>query len=246
MSIPLNPPSLGGSLVCLLGVALAAFLVAWAANRFDVERTPYIALLTALTGVITVGYVMWLDLPAAELLTTHWMWGLLVAPICAAPLIVGMRKQPTPHPRSGWSLARAMLWEGAVYGIAEGVLLSVLPVLITWQAIDSLGWSGASDTAAKWALPMVASVAVIAIHHLGYWEYRNRMLIPISLGVGLLSLGYLITASPIAPVLGHVLGHGSGLRRGVEMPPHRRPQSLSDWDRAGSQDRGEHAPTVRV
>jgi hypothetical protein len=70
------------------------------------------------------------------------------------------------------------------------------------------------------ALPMVASIAVIVVHHLGYWEYRNRLLVPIALGCGLLSLGYLVTASPIAAVLGHILGHGSSLRHGAELPPH--------------------------
>jgi hypothetical protein len=232
MPVPISSPSVSGSLVWLLAVMLTAFLVAWAANRLDIKRTPYIGLLALVTAALTVGYITWLDVPAGELLTTHWVWGLLMAPLCAAPLIVGMRKQPAPHPRTGSSLAVAMLWEGVIYGIAEGVLLSVLPVLITWEAVDSLGWSGASDAIAKWTLPIVASILVIVIHHLGYWEYRNRMLIPISLGVGLLSLGYLITASPVAPVLGHILGHASGLRRGVEMPPHPHPHAPAGEDQA--------------
>jgi hypothetical protein len=80
---------------------------------------------------------------------------------------------------------------------------------------------------ASWTLPIVASVVVILVYHLGYWEYRDRMLVPISVGCGLLSLGYLVTGSPIAPTLGHFLGHASGLLHGVELPPHvsRRPTS---------------------
>lgn len=37
---------------------------------------------------------------------------------------------------------------------------------------------------------------------------------------GLLAVGYLVTASPIAPALGHVLGHATGLVHGTELPPH--------------------------
>ena len=54
------------------------------------------------------------------------------------------------------------------------MLLSVLPVLMAWQMIHSLGWSGPGGALARWALPVAASVVIIIAHHLGYWEYRNR------------------------------------------------------------------------
>ena len=44
----------------------------------------------------------------------------------------------TPRPE-GLHLVGAVLWEGVVYGIDEGLLLSVLPVLMTWQALSALG-----------------------------------------------------------------------------------------------------------
>jgi hypothetical protein len=121
---------------------------------------------------------------------------------------------------TGRRLGIALLWEGVVYGITEGVLLSVLPVLMAWQMIHSLGWSGTGGAIARWTLPVAASVVIIIVHHLGYWEYRNRLLLPIAVGCGLMSLGYLITASPIAPVLAHVLTHATGLVHGTELPPH--------------------------
>jgi hypothetical protein len=64
---------------------------------------------------------------------------------------------------------------------------------------------------------------IIIAHHLGYWEYRNRLLLSISFGCGLLSLGYLVTASPIVPTLGRVLGHATSLVHGAELPPHPHP-----------------------
>ena len=162
------------------------------------------------------------------------MWGLIVAPLSAAFLIVGMTKLPVSqrlHGFSqqlhGWRLTRALLWEGVVYGTAEGILLSVLPVFITWQMVNSLGWSGVAGGIARWTLPIAASAIVIIVHHLGYWEYRNGLLVPITVGCGMLSVGYLATASLIAPTLGHILAHSTGLVRGVELPPHPRPASAT-------------------
>jgi hypothetical protein len=51
---------------------------------------------------------------------------------------------------------------------------------------------------------MAASLAVIVIHHLGYRGFHDRAaLAPVMVGCGLLSLAYLLTASPleVPPVL---------------------------------------------
>ena len=103
------------------------------------------------------------------------------------------------------------------------MLLSALPAFITWQLVHSLGWNGFGGGLARWTLPVLASVVVIVVHHLGYAEYRNRQLVPISVGCGLLTVGYLVTASVIAPALGHVLMHTVAILHGTELPPLTRP-----------------------
>jgi hypothetical protein len=232
MPVPLIPVPWFGSLLWLLALAAAAFAVSEVATTiYRLSHRPYIAVLTLVTAALTVGYVAWAGLDPIQLLTTHWGWGLVAAPLSAAFLIVGMRRLPVAHRYTGGSLGRTLLWQAVAYGIAEGVLLSALPVLITWQMIHGLGWTGAAGTLALWTLPIVASIAVIIVHHLGYPEYRNKMLRPISLGCGLLSLGYLLTGSPIGPTLGHVLAHTAGLLHGSELPPHRHPNTGSHPER---------------
>ena len=214
MPVPVSPAPWAGSLLWLIALAAVAFLVAWLpGNRTPIGRTAYIGVLTVVTAAFTAGYVAWLGVGLTDLVTARWGWGLAAAPVAGAFLVFGMRRLPGSGTRPS---GRTFLWEGVVYGVSEGVLLSVLPVLMTWQLVHSLE----GPWLARWTLPMVASVIVVVVHHLGYWEYRNRLLVPISVGCGLLSLGYLVTASPIAATLGHVLGHASGLQRGVEMPPH--------------------------
>ena len=217
MPVPVSPAPWAGSLLWLLALTAIAFLVAWLpGNRTPVGRTAYVGVLTAVTALLSAGYLAWLDIGVLDVLTTHWGWGLLAAPVAGAFLVLGMRRLPGSPLRPS---ARTLLWEGVVYGVAEGMLLSVLPVLMTWQLVHALDWPGF----AAWTLPILASVVVVVVHHLGYWEYRNRLLVPISVGCGLLSVGYLVTASPVAATLGHVLGHGSGLKHGVELPPHPHP-----------------------
>jgi hypothetical protein len=92
---------------------------------------------------------------------------------------------------------------------------------------------------------------VIVVHHLGYAEYRNRQLVPISAGCGLLTVGYLVTASVIAPMLGHVLMHTVAILHGTELPPLTRPVTApaprmqAASRRAGRSDSpGRHRPLL--
>lgn len=220
MPVPVSPASWTGSLLWLLSVVAVAFAVSWVvATRLRVKRAPYIAVLSVVTAAMAVGYVAWLGVGTVDLLTARWGWGLLAAALCGGFMAFGMTRMPVTQRLAGGRLVAGLLWDGVVYGLAEGVLLSALPVLITWQMVHSLGWSGVGGGIARWTLPILASVVVIVVHHLGYADYRNRLLVPITAGCGLLSLGYLVTASPVAPALGHVIGHMSGLLHGAELPP---------------------------
>jgi hypothetical protein len=218
MPVPVSPAPWAGSLLWLLALAVASFLVPWiATDKLGMRRTPYIGVLAAVTAALAAGYVAWLGVGAVDLLTANWAWGLIVAPIAGLFLALAIRRLPGGPRLTGRRFAVALAWEAVIYGTTEGVLLSVLPVLMTWQMIHSLGWPGVGGAIARWTLPIAASIAVIVIHHLGYWEYRNRLLQPIALGCGLM---YLVTGSPIAPILAHVISHAASLHHGSEMPPH--------------------------
>ena len=85
MPIPVYPASWVGSLWWLVALAAASFAVSWlAATRLQMPRTPYIAVLTVTTAVSRMGYIWWLDVTAADLVTSRWIWGLIVAPLAAA------------------------------------------------------------------------------------------------------------------------------------------------------------------
>ena len=212
-----------GAFGWLAAIAAASFLVAWVlTSRLGVRRTPYVLVLALLTGGLTWGYLTWSDTDMAGFATNRWGWGLVGAAVAGALLARLSRHQPGgPRPR-GWRLTATLAWEGVVYGSAEGLLLSVLPVLITWQAFAAHGWTaGIGRALVAGTVAMLASLAVIVIHHLGYRGFRTpAALLPVMVGCGLLSLAYLLTASPLAAVGGHIILHTALSLRGTEMPPY--------------------------
>jgi hypothetical protein len=211
-----------GALGWLAAIAAASFLAAWVlTSRLGVRRTPYILVLALATGGLTWGYLTWSDTTLTSFATTRWGWGLIGAAVTGALLARLSRHQPSgPRPR-GRRLTATLAWEGVVYGSTEGLLLSVLPVLVTWQAFAANGWtSGIGRSLVAGIVAMVASLAVIVIHHLGYRGFHSRAaLVPVMVGCGLLSLAYLLTASPLAAVGGHIVLHTALNLRGTEMPP---------------------------
>lgn len=226
MPVPVSPVTWWGSLLWLIGIGTVAFLVAWATGtRLRIRRSAYIPILLVTTVGLSVGYVAWLGLGASELIFNHWGWGLLAAGILGVILGLAMTKQPATRKLQRRQLPGVLLWEGVVYGTAEGVLLSALPAFVTWQMVHSLGWKGIGGALARWTLPVVAAALVILVHHLGYWNCRNRILIPITLGCSLLTVGFLVTASVLAAAVGHILMHFAADVHGVEMPPVERPQA---------------------
>jgi hypothetical protein len=109
-----------------------------------------------------------------------------------------------------------------LYGTAEGLLLSVLPVLITRQALSSLHWTESwYGVLLSGIIALGASVVVIVVHHLGYREFRGHKLVFAVAGCAPLSLAYLLTMNPLAAAVGHSILHIGAVLRGIELPPHR-------------------------
>lgn len=226
MPIPTEAAPWQGSLLWLLALALAAFLVSWlVTDRWHAGRTPYVAVLAVVTAVFTVGYLTWAGISAVDFVTTRWLWGVVAALLTGAVLAYGMTHMAaTVPPEHGARRAERLAWEGVVYGVSEGLLLSTLPALMTWEAVHELGWSGAPGTLSRALLPLVASVVVIVVHHLGYPEFRapREMALPV-VGCGLLTVAFQVTGNLLTAPLGHVIMHGAAVLHRTELPPHREP-----------------------
>lgn len=208
------------AIVIMVGLLGAGFLVSWIGTEvLHISRHAYVAALAGVTVVATVVVAEAGGASLDEFLGHHWALGLAGALATGLGTGAALRKkEPGTEHLDAEELRVAAAWEGVIYGIAEGVLLSVLPVFIVWQAAADAGWN---DLAA-WAAGLVASVVMIAVHHFGYWDFRGPKVGLAIVGCGVLTLGYLATGSLLAAAFGHVLLHIVGITAGVQLPPHAR------------------------
>ena len=85
-----------------------------------------------------------------------------------------LREPSTPHPH-GLTFVGAILWRGIVYGAADGVLLSVFPILAVFGLFASKPLRERSKRAVAGigALALVVSLLFTAVYHAGYPDFRG-------------------------------------------------------------------------
>jgi hypothetical protein len=208
----------------LLGFAISALFSGLLRLPRNLYLIPYIAIIS----LFLYAYLKWSGLVLGDLMRHHWVWGLIGAVLLAIFTVNNILSQPASPRPEGFSLAFDLLWSGVMYGLIDALLLSVLPVLATWQAFTLLNWT------ANWPgkilvglLAVVASLFVTAAYHLGYPEYRGAGLFGPVIGNTSMTLGYLLTNNPIAAIFSHIAMHIAGVLHGpasvVQLPPHYLP-----------------------
>jgi hypothetical protein len=208
----------------LLGFAVSFIFAGVLRLPRNVYLIPYIAFIS----LFLYAFAKWSGLAIGDLIRHHWVWGLVGALLLAVFTINNIRSQPASPRSEGIPLAFDLLWSGVMYGLIDALLLSVLPVLATWQAFTLLNWT------ANWpgkilvgALAVLASLFVTVAYHLGYPEYRGTGLFGPSIGNTSMTLGYLLTNNPLAAILSHIAMHIAGVLHGpasvVQLPPHYLP-----------------------
>lgn len=225
--MPVPDPSFGwqDASAAFAIIAVVAFSVTWVVTDLGhVTRTPYVAILAVTTFGLAAGYIAWSGTSAADLVAAGWVWGIVGGLVAVAVVMPLVRRLPAGRRPEGAQLVGRLLWEGIVYGTAEGILLATLPVLAVWQAAEALGWTDTAwAKAGSGALAVVGALFVILVHHLGYREFRTRtsgkMLGGALVGCGLQALAFLLTGNVLAPVIAHIVLHTQLTLRGNEMPP---------------------------
>jgi hypothetical protein len=126
----------------------------------------------------------------------------------------------------GVELAGALLWRGVVYGAMDGLLLSVFPILVVFAAFAGTrlrrGWVG---TMAVGAAALAASLAMTAVYHAGYSDFRSSKIAKPVAGDVAWSIPTLVTLNPIGAPIAHASMHSAAVLHSYEtdtfLPPHR-------------------------
>jgi hypothetical protein len=186
------------------------------------ERAPFVIAHTLAVGAFATIYFRLARVDPVAECRRRPVAGLLAGVAVGIVLLFGVAGQPSgPAPR-GIALVAALGWYAGVYGIADAMLLTVIPVLaVQWGAgASGRGWRGAWRGIAA----MAASLLVTALYHLGFEEFRGLTLAQPLIGNAIVTAGYLMTRNPMTPLLAHVIMHGAAVVHGMEgtaqLPPH--------------------------
>jgi len=208
------------------GWVIAAGTVGFAASSvfsalLRLERGPFVLVYGLAVCAFSTAYVRLARVDLVSEYRRRPLAGLVAGAAVGLVLLFGVVGQPGgPAPR-GFALVMALGWFGIVYGAADAVLLTIVPVLVIQRKASVFGrkWR------AGWlGVAMMASLLVAALYHVGFEEFRGPSLIQPLIGNAIVTAGYLMTRNPVTPLLAHVIMHGAAVVHGMEgtlqLPPH--------------------------
>jgi pimeloyl-ACP methyl ester carboxylesterase len=213
-------------LLWLLAAGVVGFLMPYLfTDVVSVPRDGYYAIHAAVVFALFLAWTHASGLSLRSLLVRNWKWAIALGAAAAAILAaIAFTFDSTPHPH-GLSFAGAILWRGIVYGSADGVLLGALPVLIVFTAFPFVrGRAHLLRTVATGALALVAAIALTAVYHLGYSDFRSSKVATPMRGTAIWSAPTLLTLNPIGSVIAHTGQHVAAVIHSYEgdtyLPPH--------------------------
>lgn len=194
-------------------------------GMLEMERNWYLVPYFVLTVPFITAYVRWTGVDVIGALRQNWIWGLGGGAVLGTFLTMRMLDEPASPRPEGLALVGDLLWLGLAYGLVDALLLTVLPVSAVWLAFREHGLTGSwTGKVAAGAVGLIASMAVTAIYHLGYVEFRGDEVVEPVVGNSVMSLGFLLTANPLTAVIAHVAMHVASVWHGIDttvtLPPH--------------------------
>jgi hypothetical protein len=205
----------------LLGEAHSVFGVVFEINRdlfygvYALAVVALFALWSRSTGYDLVAAVRRRWLPALGL-------GLAAAGVLA--VMVVRTDDATARP-DGIELVGALFWRGFVYGVTDGLLLSVFPILVVFAALAGSRLNRRfAGRVVIGIVALVASLAMTAVYHVGYSDFRSDKVAKPLTGDMVWSVPTLVTLNPIGAPIAHVGLHTAAVLHSYDtdtfLPPH--------------------------
>jgi hypothetical protein len=211
----------------LAGGYVVAFAVPFLlADVLDINRDVYYGLYAL---VVVTLFTLWARSTAYDLLAAckrQWLWaiglGLLFAGVMG--VMVVRTDDATARP-PGLELVGALAWRGIVYGVTDGLLLSVFPILVVFAALATSRLNRRlGGRIVIGFVALIASLAMTAVYHAGYNDFRSDKIAKPLTGDVLWSVPTLVTLNPIGAPIAHAGLHTSAVLHSYDtdtfLPPH--------------------------
>jgi hypothetical protein len=187
------------------------------------ERSLFLIPYVALVGAFLVVYFRRQPISLKQLLGP-WRSGLIGVAVATVILMWNIKGQPASAVPEGTQLVVALVWIGLIYGVIDGFLLNVMPVLVVKRV-----WSGQTSPSrherlTRGLFALAASIFVTVVYHFGYTEFHGPAMLWVIVGMTIITSVHLLTGSPLAAVVTHVIMHIAAVLHGMEttlqLPPH--------------------------
>ncbi len=208
------------------GFALAFAVPFFLADMLEINRDLFYGIYA-----VSVAGLFWLwsrstDYDLVEAVRRRWVAALLLGLASAGVLatIVVRTEEATARP-GGLDLVAALAWRGVVYGITDGLLLSVFPILVVFAAFAGTRLNRRfAGKVAIGVVALAASLAMTFVYHSGYSDFRSDKMSKPLRGDVIWSAPTLLTLNPIGAPIAHVGLHTSAVLHSYEtdtfLPPH--------------------------
>ena len=206
---------------------MVGFLVPYVlADRIGLQRDVYYGVYAVSVAGLFIGWSRDTGQSLREMCARRWKLAMLLGLIAAGAMALLVTRQDVSgsHP-GGLTLIGAIAWRGVVYGAADGLLLSAFPILLVFAALKNTRLrKRAGGVIAVGAVALVASMAMTAVYHAGYSDFRSSKLSKPLTGDLVWSIPTLATLNPIGAPIAHIGLHVSAVLHNYNsnlfLPPH--------------------------
>lgn len=212
----------------ILGFAISAVF----AGRMKLSRYHFLIPYVFIASIFLYSFIVLNEVDVVDILAGNWVWGILAGVLVSILLVRTVRNQPASRQTNGAGLIFDITWAGLVYGIVDALFLNVMPVVAVWTAASHFGWTGTIlENIVVGFLGLLASLLVTLAYHLGYPEFRNKSVLLVLAGNSLITLAFLLSASPLGSILSHTAMHVAAVLQGpettIQLPPHYQVQQCN-------------------
>jgi hypothetical protein len=206
---------------------VVAFLIPFVlADRIGLQRNVYYGVYAASVAGLFVAWSRDTGQSLREMCQRRWKLAVVLGLVAAGAMAFVATRQDVsgPHP-GGLTFVGSVAWRGVVYGVADGLLLSAFPILLVFAALKNTTLrKRAGGVIAVGAVAIIASMAMTAIYHAGYGDFRSSKLSKPVTGDLVWSIPTLATLNPVGAPIAHVGLHVSAVfhnyNSNLFLPPH--------------------------